>query len=57
MMKLCGRIEADQSLIKYRHLLREATQSHVIKARPKKQTIEQHSASRCFKKRLANAAR
>lgn len=58
-MKLCGRIDVDVPLMRYRNLLRKIEQMERVKPQPKKKTrmIVQHGAFRYWRRRLADAAR
>jgi len=57
-MKLCGRIDADSALLRYRHLLRaEKHDTSTVKRARKRFVVARAAANEHWRRRLANAAR
>ncbi|MEA3238332.1 MAG: hypothetical protein U9Q94_00890 [Candidatus Bipolaricaulota bacterium] len=57
MMKLCGRIDADQALMRYRYLLRITEHTVPTGKRKKRPVIEQRDVAKRRQRRLADALR
>ena len=56
-MKLCGRIDADQALMRYRYLVRSTEHTVPNGKRKKRPVIEQRDVAKRWRRRLADALR
>jgi hypothetical protein len=56
-MKLCGRIDTDQALMRYRYLVSSTEHTVPTGKRKKRPVIKQRDVTKCWRRRLANALR